>query len=171
MPHKRHGRSLNDCAPGADADHALIRLYNIAGSGEQKSPAFINGNHHGLQPPEIFICSPLSGQLDCGPGKIAVEPFQLAFKSLGKMQGIRSCSCKPHDNFFVIYPPDFFGLMLDNGGIKRYLAIACNNYLPLVSKRQYCRSVKYQLSHLTFLDAPCRRFLSALPCSHAYISG
>jgi hypothetical protein len=58
------GRGQGVAAAGADGDHAVVRLDDVAGAGQQVDLVLVGDQQHGLEPAQHPVGAPVLGQLD-----------------------------------------------------------------------------------------------------------
>ncbi len=132
------GGGLGGDAAGTDANQTVVRLDHVPITRDEEHPGVVYGNHHGLQAPEVFVGAPVTGKLHRGTHQVAVVAFQFGFELLGEVQGIGRRTGKTDDDLVIVNPPDFAGMMLDDGTLQRYLPVSGNHRVPLVPDGQNC---------------------------------
>lgn len=65
----------------ADTDNAVIRFHYFSGSGDDQRGFFVSHNHKSLQLAQVFVHSPVFGQLYGSPFKLAGMFFQFGFQA------------------------------------------------------------------------------------------
>src|SRR3984893_4026863 len=105
---------------------AALRLEDVARAGENKRHLGIRHDHHGFQPAQIAIGTPVLGELDRGAGELPGILLELGLKPLEQGESIGSSPGEAADHITLAEAPDLLGICLDHGLPNRDLAVAAD---------------------------------------------
>ena len=85
---ERFGCGHGKISAAADADDAVIGFHNFTGAGNDQRNVFVGHYHISLQLAEVFVHTPVFGQLDGGTFQLVGVFFQFAFKAFDECDAV-----------------------------------------------------------------------------------
>lgn len=135
--HERQSCSKGIISARTDGSDRCFGLENISDTGDRIDALGVSHDQHGLQAPEIAICSPVLGQVDTGSCEPVRIQFQLGFKPLDKGKGIGCRSGKTGQDLATGERSDFAGITLDDGLTHGNLTITGNDRYAVFAYTHY----------------------------------
>src|SRR5947209_18274351 len=120
-------------AARAYAHNAALGLEDVARAGENKRHLGIRHDHHGLQPAQIAIGTPVLGELDGGAGELPGILLELGLKPLEQGESIGGSAGEAADHITLAEAADLLGICLDHGLPNRDLAVAADHDAALLA--------------------------------------
>ena len=87
--HQRARRCQREGSAGADADHAVVRLDDVAGARDDERHVRVGHHQERLQAPQRAVGAPLLRQLHRRPRQVAAVFLQLRLEALEEREGVR----------------------------------------------------------------------------------
>src|SRR5580704_14373562 len=120
-------------AARAYSHDAALRLEDVARAGENKRHLGIRHDHHGLEPAQIAIGTPVLGELDRGAGELPGILLELGLEPLEQGESIGSGAGEAADHITLAEAADLLGICLDHGLPNRDLAVAADHDAALLA--------------------------------------
>ncbi|MNC59277.1 hypothetical protein D3C75_1090760 [compost metagenome] len=131
---------------GADGKDAVVRLNNLAVSGDQQQVLLVHHDHHCLQAAQHPVGPPVLGQLYGCTLQIALMLLQLSFELLKQRDGIRYGTGKPSRYLAAVQTANLLRRILhDHAVAEGHLAVPGDGAFIVMPDRKNRRGVK--ISH------------------------
>ncbi len=124
MAVQRQGGRLGEGAAGADPQHAVLRLDDVAGARQEERPAAVGDEHEGLEVAERAVGAPLLGQLHGPPLQVAAALAQFLLEAGEQGECVGGGAGEPGQDLAVEQAADLAGGVLDDGILEGHLAVA-----------------------------------------------